>query len=248
MDTAVLEKIGLTKGESKVYLSLLKSGISSIGPLVKESQVSRSKIYEIMERLIEKGLVSFVTENRVKKFKALDPRFIPDYLDKEKQIIEEKKKALSQILPSLLSYSHAKDTVQSVEVFEGWKGIRNLFFHIIKDAHKGDEWYAFGIPKAMSEERMKLFASWRSETDKIGIKQKLIANKEIENSPELAPKSKFSEIKYVKEETPTSVDIFKQNVLLGVWTEKPIVILLKGKEIADSFKIYFDTMWEIARK
>ncbi len=248
MDTTILEKIGLTKGESKVYLSLLKTGISSIGHLVKESQVSRSKIYEIMERLIEKGLVSFVTENGVKKFKALDPRFIPDYLDKEKQIIEDKKKVLNQILPTLLSYSRSKESIQSVEVFEGWRGIRNLFFHIIKDAQKGDEWYAFGIPKAMSDERIKLFASWRRETDKVGIKQKLIANKEIENSPELAPKSKFSEIKYIREETPTSVDIFKGNVILGVWTEKPIVILLKGKEIADSFKVYFNNMWKTAQK
>ncbi len=247
METVILEKIGLTRGESKVYLSLLKAGISSIGPLVKESSVSRSKIYEIMERLIEKGLVSSVVINGIKKFKALDPRFIPDYLEKEKQDIEKKKKEINQLLPTLISYATSKEPPQSVEVFEGWNGIKNIFFQLINDAKKNDEWYAFGIPKTMSEERIRIFSTWRKETDKIGITQKLIANREIKNSPEIAPKSRFSDIRFLDQETPTSVDIFKENVILGVWTSKPIIILLKGKAIADSFKIYFGNLWKLAK-
>jgi sugar-specific transcriptional regulator TrmB len=50
MDPKMLEEIGLTEGESKVYLALLKLGATKTGPLIKEADVSSSKVYKILER------------------------------------------------------------------------------------------------------------------------------------------------------------------------------------------------------
>ena len=58
----LLEKIGLTKGESKVYLALLRIGKSNIGPIIKEAKVSNSKVYDILDRLAQKGLVGVAIE------------------------------------------------------------------------------------------------------------------------------------------------------------------------------------------
>ncbi|RMD45562.1 TrmB family transcriptional regulator, partial [Candidatus Pacearchaeota archaeon] len=57
MHEALLKEIGLTNGETKVYLSLIKIGESTVGPIAKKSGVSLSKIYEILNNLIKKGLV-----------------------------------------------------------------------------------------------------------------------------------------------------------------------------------------------
>ena len=73
METEVLEKAGLTLGESKVYLSLLELGQSSITNIVTKSKVSTSKSYDILNRLEEKGLVSHVIISGVKHFKAASP-------------------------------------------------------------------------------------------------------------------------------------------------------------------------------
>lgn len=242
-----LQSLGLTKGESQVYLALLKTGLSSAGPLVKEAKISRSKIYEITDRLMAKGLVSSIVENGIKKFKALDPRNIPDYLEKQKQAIDQQKQDFQKLLPTLLAQVSEKQTEQSIEVFEGWPGIKNMFNHLIKDAKKGDIWYAFGIPETLSKERARFFQHWRTETDKIGITQKLIANTKIKGSPELAPQSKYSQIRYIDEETATSIDIFKNHTLLGIWAEKPILIVVKGKAVSESFLAYFNHLWERAK-
>lgn len=247
MDTSALEKIGLTHGESKIYLALLKTGLTSAGPLVKEAQISRSKVYEILERLQTKGLASSIIENGVKKFKALDPRMIPDYLEKKKEEIQKQAQEFQTLIPSLLAKIKENHVEQSVEVFTGWPGIKNIFNLLIKDAKKGDIWYAFIVPKTYSEERARFFSRWREETDKIGIVQKLIANRAIKGSPELAPKSPYSKIRYTTQETPTTVDIFMDHVLLGVWTAKPILIVIKGKAVADSFKAYFEELWKGAK-
>ncbi|MCX8193918.1 MAG: helix-turn-helix domain-containing protein [Candidatus Pacearchaeota archaeon] len=50
----LLERIGFTLGESRYYLSLLSLGESTVGPIAKESYISISKIYDVLNRLIKK--------------------------------------------------------------------------------------------------------------------------------------------------------------------------------------------------
>ena len=73
MDAIKLQKIGLTAGESKVYMALLKIGSSTTGPIVDEAKVSRSKVYHIIERLMSKGLVTSIVKTKTKYFQAADP-------------------------------------------------------------------------------------------------------------------------------------------------------------------------------
>ena len=47
MDEKILEQIGLTKGESIVYLTLLKIGETTTGKIIEQAQISSGKIYEI---------------------------------------------------------------------------------------------------------------------------------------------------------------------------------------------------------
>ena len=44
MDISILQEIGLTPGESKVYLALVKIGKTTTGPIAKESGVSASTL------------------------------------------------------------------------------------------------------------------------------------------------------------------------------------------------------------
>ena len=66
MNAKILENIGLTDGEIKVYLALIKLGSSTSGPITDKSGVSRSKIYNILERLIQKGLVSYTIKEKTR--------------------------------------------------------------------------------------------------------------------------------------------------------------------------------------
>jgi len=63
-----LIQLGLTSGEARIYLSLLKLGSSKVGSIVKDSRVSYSKVCDVLERLITKGLVSYVTFDIISKY------------------------------------------------------------------------------------------------------------------------------------------------------------------------------------
>ena len=71
--TELLEEIGLTKSEIKVYLALLELGSSTTGPIVDKSKASSSKIYEILDKLMQK----FVEWKREKG----DPEYAIEYND-----------------------------------------------------------------------------------------------------------------------------------------------------------------------
>jgi len=74
MDLELLKEIGLTESETKVYLALLELGSTTKGPIVDKSQVASSKIYELLEKLIQKGLASFVVKSGTKYFEAAPPK------------------------------------------------------------------------------------------------------------------------------------------------------------------------------
>ena len=71
MHIADLEKLGLNKNEAKVYFGLLKKGQATASELVKSVGVHRNIIYDNLEKLIDKGLVSYVVEGTKRRFIAV---------------------------------------------------------------------------------------------------------------------------------------------------------------------------------
>src|SRR3990167_9727851 len=84
METETLEKIGLTKNESIVYLTLVKSGTIKTAKILKKSGLNSGRIYDTLESLKHKGLISESNINGVKHFTASPPNqlkeFSPDFL------------------------------------------------------------------------------------------------------------------------------------------------------------------------
>ena len=71
MNEQLLEDIGLTKGEIKVYLTLLKLRETTTGKIIEEAQISSGKIYEILDKLIKKGLVSYIIKDKTSKIYSI---------------------------------------------------------------------------------------------------------------------------------------------------------------------------------
>ena len=66
----ILESLELTKNEIKIYLEVLNLGKTKANKIAETTLLHTSKIYESLQRLIEKGLVSYVIENKIKYFQT----------------------------------------------------------------------------------------------------------------------------------------------------------------------------------
>lgn len=250
METEIFEKIGLTNSEAKVYLALIELGSTSKGPLVKKSRIASSKVYEIMDKLIDKGLASYVLKNKVKYFKAASPRRIKDYLEEKKKEIDKQEESFEKILPFLeKKHLFLKEEIDA-EIFKGWRGLETVFEDMINTLNKGEIDYVFGASKGFDTIKTRRFYDkYQIITYKKGIKIKAIFN---EDSREYFRKSKtikkHIDARFLNQSTPTEINIYNNKVLIIILSEIPIVIMIKGKGVASSFKQYFDTMWKIAKK
>lgn len=251
MDILQLANIGLTEGEIKIYKALLELGETTRTELAKKSGVSPSKIYDVANRLLEKGIISSVKKNGVLHFSAANPEKLKDFLEQKEEEIQKEKKIVDDLLPILLSkYSKTKEET-NIETFYGWEGLKTVYSDIAKSLSKEDTNYIFGASQGQNPEQADLFfLRYYEKVKKSGYKVKIIFNENVRpNKTRTAYfiKSKLHEVKFLYQDTFTEINLYKNTVLFVMLFSKPIVIRITNKEAADSFKKFFETMWKQAK-
>jgi len=246
MDLKLLEEIGLTEGETKVYLSLLELGTTSTGPLVKKSGVSASKTYIILDKLSKKGLVGQVSKGGTKYFQATEPKRLLDYMDEKEKELAEKRKRITALLPELELKLSLGAEKRSAEIYNGRKGIKNLYMNILDELKSGDHYYVLGAGYGFHDVvgLKSWFQKYHSERAQKNIKVFMLANHSIRG--QLVPATtKVSEIRYLPEELITNVQIafYKEKSFIILWSKDPLGFLIHNAEIVQGFHAYFQFLW-----
>ena len=253
MDINILEEIGLDKNEVKAYLALLELGLTSTGPIVEKSGIPSSRIYQILEQLIDKGLVSHTKIKNIKNFKAQDPKRISELIDSQKKKIFENENQLLKILPFLKEKKSIGELLekkeQKIQVFEGIKGIKTALEYVLEVLVKGDSFIVFGAPKIGNERLNAFFNDFHKKRSKKGINYKIIYNSDAKEFGEERKKYKLTKVKYLERgmNTPSVFWLFKEYVILVVFSEKPVALLIKNNQMSESFLTYFNYMWKRCR-
>jgi len=94
-----LKRLGLNEYEAKAYTALTLLGPSKATEISKQGDLPQSKIYEVLDGLIEKQLIE-VFDGRPKEFKAISPEVVFKSLMEEK---EEQLKSLREIISPIIS-------------------------------------------------------------------------------------------------------------------------------------------------
>lgn len=242
IDISAFEEIGLTNAQIKVYMSLSEFGESKTGGVIKKTGLHSSVVYNALTQLIEQGLVSFILKGKVKHFYATDPENLLKF-------IENKRDNIQKIIPQLKLNSIKPK--QEAQVFLGWKGVYAAFNKILDVLPKGSEYIAFGagFEEQYSEEAKKFFREYQKRRAQMKYKIKIIVNessKEQVKSYGWYPEFGKPEYRYVPGFAPVGIIIFEDNVLQVAFEETPIAVMTTSKQIADSYRKMFHSMWKIA--
>ena len=97
MDLKELEILGLTRGEIKVYSAILHIGSSSINNIHEKTGMERRAIYDIINKLIEKGLISYTTERGKRTYQCAPISRIREEIKNKKEELEKFEKTIPQI-------------------------------------------------------------------------------------------------------------------------------------------------------
>ena len=90
MDISILEELGLSKGEAKLYLTLLQIGESKVGGIIGKSNMASSAVHNSVNSLINKGIVSYIKKGKIKFYQAVPPKQLIEFIEgKKKRFLED---------------------------------------------------------------------------------------------------------------------------------------------------------------
>ncbi|HLC78383.1 MAG TPA: helix-turn-helix domain-containing protein [Candidatus Nanoarchaeia archaeon] len=240
MDTKILEDIGLSNAEIKVYLTLLELGTSTAGPILEKSGLQNSVVHMTLNKLIERGFVTFVKEGKRNHYQAANPKHIINF-------INEKKERFEEILPELLVKQQQAKEKPEIITFRGMNGIKELLMELLEAG--GKEHHTFGSTAKSLMLGDAWWVSYHKKRSEHRIKAKLLFNESLAywKAEIKYPKS---EVKYTKAgfEPLTETIIRNDKIGIIVWTDKPLGVIIHQKEAAESYDQFFKLMWDTATK
>jgi sugar-specific transcriptional regulator TrmB len=229
-----LQKAGLTGNESKVYLELLKKGELSANEIAHNLGMDRTLSYTILNHLIEKGQVNYIYKEKKKFFSCSQPDNLMNSLKATEYLVLDLIKELNNI-------KKERKQQTEIKVYEGKEAIRNMYT-LFK---KYKEMLSFG---ATGRAYNYLYESPALTKDLVkgGMKGKIITSKKHGEHP--MAKIKSIEVRYVSYECEATTTLFGDYVMIHLVKDKPIIILIKNKDIFDSYRKHFEILWKQAEK
>ena len=247
MNEAILEKIGLTQNESIVYLSLLQLGLCRTGKILEYSHLNSGKIYEILEGLKSKGLVSESVINNVRHFSAAPPSQLLEYLNAKKKELSNEEKAILSLLPQLDKMRDMKMKGTKAVTYTGFRGLGTAVDEALDSLQPPDDIVAMGITGRKEEKFNAFWMRWWTRRIKKRIHARHIFS-ERGSYFHTFKKMKYTEARVLAGITPAAVDVFgSDKVLIFNYADPPSCILISDENTATSFRQFFEQLWKIAK-
>jgi len=249
MNTQILNQIGLNDSEIKVYFALLELETSTIGPIIEKAKVPDSKIYLILDKLKEKGLIGFVIKNNVKHFHASDPNNLINLLNEREEAIKKQKSELKEkIIPEIERKRAFAEEKQEAIVYESFQGVKAALNYLLSVMKKGEEYRVFTLGEALGKkEIIKLFYNYHTKRVELGIKAKLIAPIDLRKIVKEFYNYKLMGLRFTNLKLPVGTFIFKNHVMTVILEDTPTAFVIKSKNNYERYKEFFDEIWEKAK-
>jgi HTH-type transcriptional regulator, sugar sensing transcriptional regulator len=235
-----LEAFGLKQREAKIYVKLLELGEASASEIAKKVDILRPTVYDILDNLIKKGIVTYSIESGRKVFAAVNPGVLKEILISRKELIEE-------FLPELESISKISKVKPLVETYVGSKGIKSIFDDILND---GDDLYHIfnydEYTKLFQQFFIKNFIKKRVEK---GIWFRAIVNSIDDVELAESDRMNLREIRKLKTLEKFKATMFFYGDKCGFlsFAETPVGIVIENHIMASSMKVLFNYLWAQSR-
>jgi sugar-specific transcriptional regulator TrmB len=240
MDASILEEIGLTHVEIKVFLALIDLGTASAGAIVQKTGLQNTSVHRSLHSLTGKGLLTYTLVGKQKKYQSVDPNLLLTHLD-------EKRAKLKSIIPELVERTKLSNSKPQVVIYQGAKGIKELLHHMLETDAK--EYYAYGGNQSnvdlLGDFFWKNFHTKRSE---MKISAQLLFNDSLKHWIPILNVYPLTEVKTTQQifDQVTETVICGGRVAVLVFVANPFGVLIEEGEAANSYMKFFELLWESA--
>ena len=248
----LLEKLGLSEKEAKVYLASLELGAETVQNIARKAQVNRATTYVILESLAKKGLATTFDKGKKTFFTAESPEQLDLLLRKVEEDAALKRAELEKSLPELKAIFNLAGNKPKIKFYEGKTGIMSMQDDFFRNAKENTDIYIFSALDNITE----TFPSIEKKQASDRVSRKINANIIYTNASgpieDSTNKKEMRIARYIpKDKFPFSSSISiipNQKIKITKYDNNFIGIMINNKEIANTFKAIFDLAWEAAEK
>jgi len=243
MDLTILRRAGLSDGEIKLYKALLDLGNSPINKIHERTGMERRNIYDILNKLIEKGLVIYIDENKRRTFNLSHPKKIISYLEEKKDEINNTENSISKVLPSMVEKFNSSKTEINAEIFRGGEGIKAVWEDMLN--YKELRWLGSGnyVPCKFPV----FFANWNKRRNKKKIESFHLFRNEMRGKMI----KDIGHVKFLPREfsgNPTFTTIYGNKVAQFLIGESLFAFVIESKELSENYRRYHKYLWKKSKK
>ncbi len=238
----IFKELGFTEREIKVYVALLELGSTTVGPIAYKTKLQHAKVYDTLNKLIDKGLANFIVVSKTKHFEAADPKSILN-------LIEDRKRRFKEVLEDLKMKQKYSNSKQIAIVHEGFKAFKALFNRIADELSKGNSYWAFAFKEEYYTPAAALFLqTFHKKLEDKNIDDRLLGNIVVKKKiNETFYLNKNIKIKFTNNETPLGVIIIKGKVINLIWGDRPTAIEITSDQICEQYRKFFLELWKKAK-
>jgi len=238
----VLQKLGLSRNEATVYLSLLTMKPSTGFEIARVCGLFRPNVYDALKKLVQKGLVSYSLREKARHYSATDPNQLLNMLP-------IKESELAHDVAQLRALRASAPQVLNVEILEGQNGVHRILTDMVNETPKGGAFYVFGAPK----ETAKVFGEgwlggWHKQHVKKHVTFHHIVNEDYPiHRIKLLRKMPYVTIRFLpkKYNAPILTVVYDKGIIL-IFLKPLLAIKLTDPLIAQAYHNYFNLLLRMA--
>lgn len=238
---SIVKNIGLGEKEARVYLASLELGSSNVANISHRARVNRVTAYDILEKLMAKGLVNSFTKGGVRFYDATDPAIIAADMKRRETDFRE---ALPEFKKLRGDAIHPR-----IRYFEGLEGIKAIYedtlsskTEILNYANSREiraHWPEYDKDYVAARVKNNIYLRGIAPLDEHG-KSVQSQDRSMHREILLVPAAEFS--------FTNEINIYDDKVAIISYKDVPLIgMIIESVEIANTQRDIFKMAWEFAK-
>lgn len=240
-----LQAAGLTPGEAQIYELLLNMGPSPAQIILKKTELKRGNVYNILDSLAKKGLVTLDEAGKKTVFKPVSPNALNDLMAKQEESTRQGKRQIEDVFENLRSLYALTQEKPVIRYFEGLEGIKAVTYDTLRA--KGL------ILSYIDSESVEALKGWNDsdyvkKRRDLGIKKRIIdRNSQVARDYYRAHTDSLTEVRLASSQVAgfkTAMQVYNDSVSYVTLEQgKMIGVIIDDARIAALHRSMFESLW-----
>jgi sugar-specific transcriptional regulator TrmB len=242
----IFRELGLNEKEILIYLSLSKMEMATASMVARSCNLQRSSCYTLIEKLVEKGVLSIIIKNNVQFFLAVEPLVLLEEIQRKQQLLVKQIENLKINLRGK-KFNNSLNTWTKARYFCGERGVADILNDVLKER---PEILRALLSKDLNDRLAEIYPCFSKER----IARKIAARAiypmlETEKFQDFPDKLVGRDSRLLPRQFDLGVDIFIYGEKVAVISiNEGFALLIESRVISKAMEMFFDAAWILARK